>query len=217
MAHPADTADAAHHRERWLRRGRRLALVSVAWTVIEAAGSLWAGLAADSIALLGFGIDSVIETLSACLVVWRLSAESRGDAARGRRAETLAGRWSAVLLALLAAYIGVESLRRLLGYGPEAGTSPAGMAFMAVAVAVMAALYAAKRRVARELNSATVRADGIQSLACCWLGVATFVGLALHALLGWSWADPAAGLALIPIIVKEAREAWKGEGCGCGG
>ena len=216
MTHPVPLMVSDDSRARWVRVGWWCAAASLAWNVVEGVVAVWAGEVAGSVALVGFGINSFIETASAAVIVWRLLAERRGDAGQARRVEQQTGRWMAGLLALLAAYITFESVRRLAGFGADACESDVGLILTGVSLVVMPGLYLAKRRVARELDSAAVRADGIQTLACWWLSLGTFVGLAINAWLGWAWADPAAGLALVPFIVKEASAAWKGEGCGCG-
>lgn len=208
--------DHAARRAQWVRVGWWCAVASLAWNVVEGVVAVWAGEVADSVALVGFGINSFIETASASVIVWRLFAERHGREEKARRVERTAGRWMGVLLWLLAAYITVESMRRLAGWGPDARESVVGLALTGVSIVVMPGLFLAKRRLARELNSAAVRADGIQTLACWWLSLGTFAGLALNAWLGWAWADPVAGLLLVPFILKEARSAWAGEGCGCG-
>jgi len=217
--HPAllTLADPNDARERWVRIGRRVAWLSLAWTTVEAIIGLWAGKTAGSVALLGFGVDSLIETASAGLVLWRLRAEARSgpDAARLEAVEKTTGRWMAVLLVSLATYLIVESVRQLMGFGHEAKPSNVGLALTAMASVMMLALFEVKRRTARALNSGAIRADSVQSLACFWLSVATFVGLAFNAWLGWSWADPVAALVLVPLVLKEARSAWKGSAC-CG-
>jgi len=190
--------------------------VSLAWNVIEGVVAVWAGEVAHSVALVGFGINSFIETASAAVIVWRLLVERNGHAEKAKRVERTTGQWMGALLGLLAIYITAESARRLAGWGPEARESSVGLVLTAISIVVMPGLFLAKRRVARELNSAAVRADGIQTLACWWLSLGTFAGLGLNAWLGWAWADPVAGLVLVPFIIKEARSAWKGEGCGCG-
>lgn len=178
--------------------------------------AVWAGELANSVALIGFGINSFIESASAAVIAWRLFAERRPIAARSARVERVTGRWMAFLLCLLAAYISVESARRLLGWGPDASESIVGLALTGVSLIVMPALFVAKQRVARELNSASVRADGIQTLVCWWLSLGTFAGLMANAMFGWDWADPLAGLLLVPFILKESHGAWTGKGCGCG-
>lgn len=197
----------------WVRVGWWCTAISLVWNVGEGVIAVWAGEVADSVALVGFGINSFIETASAAVIAWRLwTAREAGRSARSERA---AMHWMSGLLIVLAAYIAVESLRRLVGWGPKSKESVVGLVLTAVSLVVMPGLYLAKRRVAKELSSAAVRADGVQTLACWWLSLATFAGLALNAALGWAWADPVAGLLLVPFIVKEARSAWRGEACGC--
>lgn len=198
---------------RWVRVGWWCTVISLAWNVAEGMIAVWAGEVANSVALVGFGINSFIETASAGVIAWRLWTAR--EAATSAASERTAMRWMSGLLWVLAAYIAVESLRRLVGWGPESTQSVVGLVLTAVSLVVMPGLYLAKRRVAKELSSAAVRADGVQTLACWWLSLATFAGLALNAALGWAWADPVAGLLLVPFIVKEARSAWRGEACGC--
>lgn len=205
----------AADRARWVRIGAWCVVFTLAWNIAEGVIAVWAGEVADSVALVGFGINSFIETASAAVVAWRLLAERRGDSPHAQSVERRAGRWMGGLLFVLALYLVAESARRLIGAGPEARESMLGLVLTAVSLLVMPGLFVLKRRVARELNSATVRADGIQTLACFWLSVATFAGLALNAAVGWTWADPLAALVLVPLIIKEGRAAWKGEGCGC--
>ncbi len=198
---------------RWVRVGWWCTAISLVWNVAEGVIAVWAGEVADSVALVGFGINSFIETASAGVIAWRLWTAR--EAARTDASERKAMRWMAGLLWVLAVYIAAESTRRLAGWGPESKESVVGLVLTAISIVVMPGLYLAKRRVARELSSAAVRADGVQTLACWWLSLATFAGLALNAALGWAWADPVAGLLLVPFIVKEARSAWRGEACGC--
>lgn len=209
-------AEACAERARWVRVGWWCAGISFCWNVVEGVVAVWAGEVADSVALIGFGLNSFIETASAGVIAWRLLAERHDTAAKAQQVERVTGRWMGVLLGVLALYIGIESMRRLLGWGPAAQESIVGLALTGVSLMVMPGLFLTKRRVARELNSAAVRADGIQTLACWWLSLGTFVGLGLNALLGWGWADPLAGLFLVPFILKEASAAWRGDGCGCG-
>ncbi len=208
----ADTTDAARL-ARWVRVGWWCTAISLVWNVAEGVVAVWAGEVADSVALVGFGINSFIETASAAVIAWRLWTARQNARAQG--SEQAAMRWMAALLLVLAGYIAAESIRRLAGWGPESKESFVGLVLTAVSLLLMPGLYLAKRRVARELRSASIRADGIQTLACWWLSLATFAGLALNAALGWAWADPVAGLLLVPFILKEARSAWRGEACGC--
>lgn len=202
-------------RLRWVRIGWWCTVFTLVWNVAEGTIAVWAGEVANSTALVGFGINSLVETASAAVIGWRLLAERHGVSDRMPIIERRAGKWMGGLLFLLALYLVAESARRLLGVGPEARESTVGLVLTAASLTVMPALFLLKRRVARELDSAAVRADGIQTLACFWLSVATFAGLACNAAFGWTWADPLAAWILVPLIIKEGRDAWRGRGCGC--
>jgi divalent metal cation (Fe/Co/Zn/Cd) transporter len=204
------------HRARWVRIGAWATGVTLVWNIAEGVIAVWAGEVASSVALVAFGVNSFIEFASAAVIAWRLMHERSGDHERVRLVERTTGRWMGGLLFLLAAYVAVESIRRLLGAGRDAQESVVGLALTALSIIAMPILFSVKRRVATELDSAAVRADGVQTLACFWLSIATFAGLALNAWLGWSWADPAAALLIIPMLISEGRAAWKGTGCGCG-
>jgi divalent metal cation (Fe/Co/Zn/Cd) transporter len=202
-------------REASLRRALRLEYLTIGWNVVEGAIGVAAALTAGSVALLGFGIDSFVESASGAVLVWRLLAERRGLAVADveridRRAHRLVGA-SLVLLALFVAADAVWTLwRRDV---PQA--SPVGMGLTAISLGVMVWLARAKRRVARELGSRALAADSIQTTACWWLSLVTLAGIALNALFGWWWADPVAALAMSGLIAYEGREAWRGEGCAC--
>lgn len=204
-----------HHR--MLRAALGLAVATIVWNLIEAGVALVAGAAADSVALLGFGLDSLIETTSGVVVARRVLTELRGgDPDRIERTERSAARIAGGLLLLLAVVVLVEALRHLLGYGEAARQSPAGLVLTAVSVAVMPLLGRAKLRLARDLNSRTLRADAFETITCAWLSLTTLGGLALNAAFGWGWADPLAALVLVPLIFREGLEGWRGE-CGCHG
>ena len=206
-------------RARLLRRGVYLAAATVAWNVVEGVVAVWAGLLASSVALIGFGIDSFVETASAAVVGWRLWAELSGgaDEERAELLERRAGRVAGALLLALAAYIVIDAGRRLLGFGDEAEQSAVGIALTAVSLAIMPALGWVKLRTAAALQSGALRADAYETIACSWLSLATLVGLVLNLALGWSWADPLAALAIVPLVVREGLEGWRGEHCddGC--
>jgi divalent metal cation (Fe/Co/Zn/Cd) transporter len=195
-------------RDRLVRRGLWLAGLTIAWNVVEAVVAVGAGLAAGSLALVAFGFDSVIEVLSACVVVWQFRGELRGgfDEARERRALRLI----AVTFFVLAAYVAVEAGRDLFVVDDEAAGSAVGIVLAALSLGVMPALAWAKRRTATELGSPTLRADARETFLCAWLSAALLAGLALNAAFGWWWADPVAALAIAAFAVKEGREAWEG-------
>lgn len=204
-------------REALLRRGVRLAAATVGWNVVEGVIAVAAGASAGSVALLGFGIDSFVETASGAVVGWRLRDELGRDGADPERAERVergAARVAGALLLALAAYVLVDAGRRLLGLGEAARESPVGIALTAVSLVVMPLLAWAKLGTARALGSGALRADAYETITCAWLSLATLAGLALNAALGWAWADPLAALALLPLIVREGLEGVRGGGCG---
>lgn len=205
-------ASIAETRQQLLRRGVRLEAAVIAWNLLEGFIAVVAGLLAGSVALLGFGIDSFIEIASAIVVLKRLVIERRGDAdADFEMHEARARRIAGALLLALAATIAVESARRLAGYGAEAKESYAGMVLTALSLVVMPLLGWAKLRTAAALGSRALRADAFETIACAWLSLTTLTGLSLNAAFGWSWADPAAALAIVPLLVREGLEGWRGE------
>ena len=203
----------AENRERFLRRGARLAGITIGLDVLEGVAAIAAGAAAASVALIGFGADSAVETASAAVVLWRVRCEMRsaGDSARTEAVERRAARITGALLLALAAYVVVDAVRRLAGHGSEARASLAGIVVTAAALVVMPILGRAKLRVAAALGSRALRADAFETIFCAWLALATLVGLALNAALGWWWADPAAALVLVPLIAREGIEGVRGE------
>jgi divalent metal cation (Fe/Co/Zn/Cd) transporter len=196
-------------RDALTRRIRLLVGATIAYNVVEAGIALSAGAAASSSALIGFGLDSVVEVSSAAAVAWQFSATDHAvREARERR--TL--RIIAVSFFALAAYVAVESIRAFAGAG-EADRSLVGIALAAVSLTVMPFLSAAQRRAGRELGSASAVADSKQTLLCTYLSAVLLVGLVANAALGWSWADPVAALVIAAVAVKEGRDAWQGKGC----
>src|SRR5438309_2581337 len=193
-----------------LRRGIALEGVTVGYNALEGMVAIAAGLAAGSVALTGFGIDSVIEVTSGALLWWRLRAEL-GSAPLGPTVERRAARGAGVLLLALAAYIVAESGRRLLT-GDRPGESVVGIVLMVLSLIVMPLLARAKLRLAAGLGSRALRADAHETIVCAWLSATTLIGLGLNAMLGWWWADPIAALAMLPLIVREGIEAWRSEG-----
>jgi divalent metal cation (Fe/Co/Zn/Cd) transporter len=199
-------------RERLQRRGVLLAGLTIAWNVIEAVVAIAAGIAAGSIALVGFGFDSTIEVLSAFVVVWQFRAELRGgyDDARERTALRLI----AVSFFVLATYVTVEALRDLIFVDAEAGASTVGIVLAAASLIVMPLLALAKRRTATRLGSPTLRADAAETMLCSWLSAVLLGGLVLNAAVGWWWADPVAGIGIAGLATREGLETWRGESCG---
>jgi divalent metal cation (Fe/Co/Zn/Cd) transporter len=188
------------------RRIRLLVAATITYNVVEAVVAITAGTAANSTALIGFGLDSVIEVSSAAAVAWQFA----GSDPEAR--EKTALRIIAVSFFVLAAYVTVESVRALLG-GGEAGHSTVGLVLAALSLAVMPGLSYAQRRAGSELGSRTAVADSKQTLLCTYLSGVLLVGLGLNSLFGWSWADPIAALVIAAIAAKEGREAWRGDAC----
>jgi divalent metal cation (Fe/Co/Zn/Cd) transporter len=196
-------------RDALARRIRLLVAATLTYNVIEAAVALTAGTLASSTALIGFGLDSVIEVSSAAAVAWQFSA--REHAVREAR-ERATLRIIAFSFFALAAYVTVDAVRALTGTA-EADRSVLGIVIAALSLAVMPFLSAAQRRAGRELGSASAVADSRQTLLCTYLSAVLLVGLVLNATLGWSWADPIAALVIAAVAVKEGRDAWRGKGC----
>ncbi|MGA5361371.1 cation transporter [Streptomyces purpurascens] len=196
-------------RDHLARRIRLLVAATITYNIIEAVVAITAGTLASSTALIGFGLDSVIEVSSATAVAWQFSASEH--AVREAREKTTL-RIIAVSFFALAAYVGFDAVRALTGTGEAEGSVP-GIALAALSLAVMPFLSAAQRRAGRELGSASAVADSKQTLLCTYLSAVLLVGLVLNATLGWSWADPIAALVIAAIAVKEGRDAWQGKGC----
>ncbi|MEV0068136.1 cation transporter [Amycolatopsis sp. NPDC050768] len=188
------------------RRVRLLVGATISYNVVEAVVAISAGSLASSTALIGFGLDSVIEVASAAAVAWQFSG--RDPEARERTALKVI----AVSFFALAAYVSVESIRGLFGAEP-AEHSTVGIVLAAVSLLVMPFLSYAQRRAGRELGSASAVADSKQTLLCTYLSGVLLVGLLLNSLFGWSWADPVVALVIAAVAVKEGREAWRGEHC----
>src|SRR3954468_22086991 len=188
------------------RRIRLLVAATITYNVVEAIIAIGAGTVAGSIALIGFGLDSVIEVSSAAAVSWQFSAPDP------ERREKVALRVIAGSFFALAAYVNVEALRTLIT-GNEPEHSTVGIVLVAVSVVIMPFLSWAQRRAGRELGSASAVADSKQTLLCTYLSAGVLVGLVLNAVFGWWWADPAAGLVLAALAVREGRNAWRGETC----
>jgi divalent metal cation (Fe/Co/Zn/Cd) transporter len=188
------------------RRVRLLVAATITYNVVEAVVAVTAGAIASSTALIGFGLDSVIEVSSAAAVAWQFAGHD--PEARERTAL----RVIAVSFFALAAFLTVESVRVLIS-GGEAGHSTVGLVLAAVSLAVMPVLSYAQRRAGRELGSRSAVADSRQTLLCTYLSAVVLIGLALNSLFGWSWADPVAALVIAAVAVKEGRDAWRGDAC----
>lgn len=195
------------NREAYIARGLRLEYMTLGWNLVEALVAIGSGAAAGSTALLGFGVDSLIESTSGAVLIWRLSGKEGGE-----KREHAALRLVGISFLLLAAWVSWESLRSLVGREPPE-ESFVGIALASISLLVMPLLARAKRRVAAGLGSKALEADSRQTDLCAYLSAILLLGLGLNVLFGWWWADPAAALAMVPIIVKEGVTAWKGEEC----
>lgn len=188
------------------RRIRIVVAITITWNLIEAVVALGAGAAASSSALIGFGLDSIVEVLSAAAVAWQFSA------ADPQRREQVALRVIAVSFFALAAYVSVDAVLSLAGLR-EPEHSPVGIAIAALSLVVMPFLSWFERRTGRELGSASAVADSKQTLICTYLSAALLAGLLLNSLLGWAWADSIAALVIAVFALREGVEAWRGEAC----
>lgn len=199
-----------------LPQALRLEYLTVGWNVIEGIVAVAAALAAGSIALLGFGIDSFVECASGLVLIWRLGAERRGMGEEEiERLDYRARRLVGASLFLLAAYIAGDAALALWRRERPAA-SFVGIGLTVVSIIAMQWLARAKRRAAAVLGSRALEADAFQTSACFWLSIITLAGIGLNASFGWWWADPVAALGMTWFIAREGQEAWRGEGCGCG-
>lgn len=202
-----------HLRAPLIRRALRLEYATVGWNVIEGIVAVGAALAAGSVALLAFGVDSFVETTSGAILIWRLRAEQAAhDAAAIERLDQRAHRLVGLSFFLPAGYIALDAGKALwTREAPEA--SWVGIALTSLSIVAMGWLAREKRRAATALGSRALAADSFQTSVCFWLSVLTLIGVGLNTLLGWWWADPAAALAMTPLLLREGREAWRGEDC----
>lgn len=207
---PAPSALDPAERARLVRRARLLAWGGNAWHFVEFGIAVGAGIAAGSIALVGFGIDSLIESLAGFIILWRFaSRRSLAETAERRAQQLVAGSYT-----ILVVYILIEATRSLLG-GQEPEASWIGVGLAAFTAPTMPVLAAAKRRVGRQLSSAATVSEAEQNQICAYLSVALLVGLLANALLGWWWADPASALVIAALAAREGVASWRGDSCDC--
>jgi len=198
---------------RWARIGVWLVAVTMAYNAVEALIAVWSGVSAQSIALVGFGLDSVIELAAATMLFWRLRVEARGaDHETIERTERTVLRFVGATFLLLAAYVTFEAVWGLW-HSVTPGESRIGIALAVASLVIMPLVALGKLRAAREIGSAALRAEAKETLACSYLSFALLVGLVANALAGWWWADPVAALLMVPWLVKEGREGLSGEEC----
>ena len=191
-----------------LRRGIALEYVSLAYNVLESVVGLAAGVVAGSVALIGFGLDSVVESSTAAILIWRFRTETRGRSTED--VERKAVRLVAIAFYALAAYVGGRALLDLAAQS-RPDDSPVGIALAVASLIVMPVLVARKRKLAVEIDSRSLQADSTQTLLCTYMSAFLLVGLAANTLLGWWWADPVAGLAIAALAVREGLELWREE------
>ena len=204
---------AATAREPMLARALRLEYLTVGWNMVEGVVAMTAAVAAGSVALMGFGIDSFVESASGSILIWRLRAERRGASETAvEEIERRAQRLVAVSLFALAGYIIADAAYSLLT-GERPAPSRAGMILTALSLGVMWWLARAKLRAARALGSRSLESDAFQTTACWWLSLAALLGIGLNAALSWWWADPVAAIVISLLIAHEGREAWRGRAC----
>lgn len=198
---------AVANRAALVRRGMWLAWFTIAWNAIEGIAGVAAGVAAGSIALVGFGVDSYVEVFAGSVILWRLAKERHGQELSDA-AERRAVRLIAATFLVLAVGVGAESVRKLI-VGAEADESLFGIGLAVVSLIVMPLLARAKRRVGEQLGSRAVTADATETTLCVYLSAILLVGLGLNALFGWWWADPLAGLGIVYIAGREGIEHWR--------
>lgn len=193
-----------------VKRGRNLEYFTIIYNSLEGLIAVVAGVIAGSIALVGFGFDSLIEVTSGAVLLWRLYADV--NEARREQIEAISLRIVGVCFVVLAAYVSYDSIKSLVRQEAPDESVP-GIVLAALSLIIMPLLVRAKRKVARGINSGALMADSKQTELCTYLSAILLGGLLLNALLGWWWADPVAALVMVPIIVKEGIEALRGETC----
>ena len=192
-----------------------LTALTIGWNSLEAVVAIASGLMAGSIALVGFGLDSVVEVGSALVIVWRLSHRST-DPKTDEQIERRAVRLIAVTFFAIAVYVVYDSATKLLGMSEEPQVSPIGLAITALSLVVMPTIAWAKRRVAAGLKSVALKADAAETQLCTYLSAVVLVGLAANSLFGWWWMDPLAGLIVASLAIREGWKAWtSGDLCAC--
>lgn len=210
---PSPSPAAAISRQRYeqlARRARLLSWFSLGWMTIEGAVAIGAGIAASSIALAGFGIDSAIEGVASLIIIWRFT----GSRLVSEQAEERAQKLVATTFFLLAPYIAFEALRDLVG-GHHPDASWLGIALAATSLVLMPVLGVAKQRIGEEIGSAATKGEGSQNMLCAYMAAALLVGLLGNATFGLWWLDPGAALVIAALAVNEGMESWRGESCSC--
>jgi divalent metal cation (Fe/Co/Zn/Cd) transporter len=197
-------------RDRLIRRAKALSWLGLGWMTVEGAVAITAALTSGSVALLGFGIDSAIEGLAAMIVIWRFTGTRR----RSDAAERPAQKAVAISFFLLAPYIAQDAIRTLL-VGDPPSTSWVGVGLSISSIIAMPLLGRAKQRVGERLGSGATAGEGTQNLLCAYMAAGVLIGLVANTVLGWWWLDPLIGLLIAALAVREGRQTWSCEGCGC--
>ncbi|MFZ1996639.1 MAG: cation transporter [Solirubrobacteraceae bacterium] len=208
ISHRPGATVSAGERDRLVRRAKTLSWLSLAWMTVEGAVAITAALVAGSVALLGFGLDSVIEALASVIVIWRFTGERR----LSDRAEQRAQRLVAISFFLLAPYIAQDAIRTLIA-GEHPSISWVGIGLSSSSLILMPLLGRAKQSIGRQLGSGATAGEGAQNLLCAYLAAGVLTSLILNAAFGLWWADPVIALGIAGLAVKEGRETWHGEGC----
>lgn len=195
-------------RDRLVRRAKALSWLSLAWMTVEGAVAITAALTAGSIALLGFGLDSVIEALASVIVIWRFTGQRRVSDQAEQRAQRLV----AISFFLLAPYVAQDAVRALIA-GDHPSTSWVGIGLSISSLILMPLLGRAKQRIGSQLGSGATSGEGTQNLLCAYMAAGVLAGLAVNAAFGLWWADPVIGIAIAALAIKEGRETWRGEEC----
>jgi divalent metal cation (Fe/Co/Zn/Cd) transporter len=201
-------APLAATRDHWVRRARQLAWLGVGWHGLEAAVAIGAGLAAGSIALIGFGADSLVESLAGFILLWRFAGRRASSNIAERRAQKLI----ALSFYLIAVYVGLEATHTVVAVD-RPHVSWVGIALSVVTLLTMPPLALAKAHVGDRLGSSATKSEGRQNMLCAYLSAALLVGLGANAAAGWWWADPAAAFVIAAVAIHEGRKAWRGESC----
>ena len=197
-------------RERLIRRAKALAWVSLGWMMNEGTVAITAAIMAGSVALLGFGIDSAIESLASVIVIWRFSGQRRHSDSAERRAQRLV----AISFLLLAPYVAQDAIRILIA-GEHPASSWAGIALSISSIILMPLLGRAKQGIGTQLDSGATAGEGTQNLLCAYMAAGVLIGLLANTTLGLWWLDPAIALAIAALAIHEGIETWRGNGCDC--
>jgi divalent metal cation (Fe/Co/Zn/Cd) transporter len=207
-ARPDTSSLHPRERDRLIARAKLLSWLSLAWMTVEGAVAVTAAILAGSVALLGFGLDSVIEGVASVIIIWRFTGSRRLSHAAEERAQKLV----AIQFFILAPYVAQDAIRTLLA-GDHPDTSWLGIGLAISSIVIMPMLGRAKQKIGRRLGSLATTGEGTQNLMCAYMAAGVLVGLLANALIAWWWLDPVVALGIAAIAVREGVETWRGEGC----